>query len=231
MGRKAVPSATAGAVACTCPSASTALPRAIAATVPTWRRSRARQRPSTAASTSPARARGRETSCRPGWVEWRTSASRPRPMRWQASPRRRTCAWSSSRSAPTTPASAASLPVARSTGLAAPSSTQFSACQAPRPALAEALPATERRVHWALAGVRQAMASVGYDRGGCPFWGADADWAAGVATASLDAAIQAAARALGACMGLLFADPAGDCSCRLEVGHAYLDGMRLDPLG
>jgi hypothetical protein len=130
------------------------------------------------------------------------------------------------------------------------------------------------------------------DLGGCPFWGADADWATGEATGSIDAAIRAAAlsagaeyldvrhaldghqlcdsrsrrvgpegpapesaewvrrlelgegssreslhanaygqRAIGACIGLLYASPVGDYSCRLEAGRAYVDGMRLDPLG
>jgi hypothetical protein len=36
------------------------------------------------------------------------------------------------------------------------------------------------------------------NRGGCPFWNADADWAAGAATASLDAAIRGAAESVGA---------------------------------
>ncbi len=190
-------------------------------------------------------------------------------------------------------------------------------------ALASALPSTERRVRWALAGVRRAMASAGYlradyrlvamgyasplppgtwlrypesgwsrlDHGGCPFWGADADWAAGVATPSIDATIRAAAlsvgaeyldvqhaldghqlcdvrsavagavgpspassewvrrlelgegspreslhpnaygqRALGACIGLLYATPAGDYACRLSPGRSYIDGIWLEPL-
>jgi GDSL-like Lipase/Acylhydrolase family len=190
-------------------------------------------------------------------------------------------------------------------------------------ALVSALPATERRVRRALAGVRQAMANAGYvrpeyrlvamgyasplppgswirypesgwsrlDPGGCPFWGADADWAAGVAIESIDAAIRAAAlsagaeyldvrhafdghqlcdrrsrlagsegpvpenaewvrrlefaegspreslhpnaygqRALGACIGLLYASPAGGHACRLETGRTYVSGMRLEPL-
>jgi len=189
--------------------------------------------------------------------------------------------------------------------------------------LASALPATELRVRWALAGVRRAMASAGYlrtdyrlvamgyasplppgrwirypesgwsrlDHGGCPFWGADADWAAGVATPLIDATIRAAAlsvgaeyldvshaldghqlcdgrsrpvgpegpspesaewvrrlafsqgssreslhpnaygqRALGACIGLLYASPAGDYACRLAPGRTYIDGIWLEPL-
>ena len=111
-------------------------------------------------------------------------------------------------------------------------------------ALASALPATERRVRWALAGVRWAMANAGYlrteyrlvamgyasplppgrwirypesgwsrlDRGGCPFWGADADWAADVATASIDVTVRAAALSVGAEY--------------LDVRHA-LDGHQL----
>jgi hypothetical protein len=129
------------------------------------------------------------------------------------------------------------------------------------------------------------------NRGGCPFWDADADWAAGQATGSIDAALRSAAaeagaeyldvrhaldghqlcdgrsrrvgpegpspssaewvrrlafvqgssreslhpnaygqRALGACIGLLYASPAGDYACRLEPGHSYVDGMLLDGL-
>jgi hypothetical protein len=127
--------------------------------------------------------------------------------------------------------------------------------------------------------------------GGCPFWDADADWAAGEATGSIDAAIGLAAaatgaeyldvrhafdghqlcdsrsrrvgpegpspssaewvrrlafvqgssreslhpnaygqRALGACIGLLYASPTGDYACRLEPGRTYVDGMRLERL-
>jgi hypothetical protein len=127
--------------------------------------------------------------------------------------------------------------------------------------------------------------------GGCPFWDADADWAAGEATGSIDAALRSAAteagaeyldvrhaldghqicdgrsrrvgpegpspssaewvrrlafvqgssreslhpnaygqRALGACIGLLYASLAGDYACRLEPGHSYVDGMRLERL-
>lgn len=129
------------------------------------------------------------------------------------------------------------------------------------------------------------------NRGGCPFWNADADWAAGAATDSIDAAIRRAAestgaeyldvrhaldghqlcdrrasrvgpegpspenaewvrrlafvqgssreslhpnaygqRALGACVGLLYASPPGEYGCRLENGRTYVDGMRLEPL-
>jgi len=128
------------------------------------------------------------------------------------------------------------------------------------------------------------------DRGGCPFWDADADWAAAVATASIDAAIGRAAssvgaeyldvrhaldghqlcdsrsrsvgpegpspesaewvrrlefgegspreslhpnaygqRALGACIGLLYASPVGEYACRLEAGRTYVDGMTIGP--
>jgi lysophospholipase L1-like esterase len=127
--------------------------------------------------------------------------------------------------------------------------------------------------------------------GGCPFWDADADWAATEATGSIDAALGSAAaasdaeyldvrhafdghqlcdvrsrrvgpegpspssaewvrrlafvqgssreslhpnaygqRALGACIGFLYASPTGDYSCRLEPGHSYVDGMRLERL-
>jgi len=115
---------------------------------------------------------------------------------------------------------------------------------AARADLEAALPAAERGVRRALAGVRQTMAEAGYaiadyrlvamgyasplppgrwirypetgwsrlDRGGCPFWNADADWAAGEATGSIDAAIERAARAVGAEY--------------LDVSHA-LDGHQL----
>jgi len=189
--------------------------------------------------------------------------------------------------------------------------------------LGSALPAMERRVRRALAGVRSALAEAGYaradyrlvamgyasplppgrwirypesgwsrlNRGGCPFWNADADWAAGEATASIDAAIREAAestgaeyldvrhaldghqlcdrraspvgpagpspqsaewvrrlafiqgssreslhpnaygqRALGACIGLLYASPPGEYGCRLEAGRTYVGGMRIEPL-
>ncbi len=127
--------------------------------------------------------------------------------------------------------------------------------------------------------------------GGCPFWDADADWAAGEATGSIDAGLRSAAatsgaeyldvrhaldghqlcdsrsrrvgpegpspssaewvrrlafvqgssreslhpnaygqRALGACVGLLYTNPAGDYACRLEPGRSYVDGMRLEQL-
>jgi hypothetical protein len=127
--------------------------------------------------------------------------------------------------------------------------------------------------------------------GGCPFWDADADWAAGKATGSIDAALRSAAaeagaeyldvrhaldghqlcdsrsrragpegpspssaewvrrlafvqgssreslhpnaygqRALGACIGLFYASPSGDYSCRLEPGYGYVDGIRLERL-
>jgi hypothetical protein len=38
-------------------------------------------------------------------------------------------------------------------------------------------------------------------------------------------------RALGACIGLLYASPVGEYSCRLEAGRTYAGGLRLDPLG
>ena len=127
--------------------------------------------------------------------------------------------------------------------------------------------------------------------GGCPIWNADADWAAGEATGSIDAVLRSAAaeagaefldvrhaldghqlcdsrsrrvgpegpspssaewvrrlafvqgssreslhpnaygqRALGACIGLFYASPAGDYACRLEPGRSYVDGMRLEGL-
>jgi hypothetical protein len=127
--------------------------------------------------------------------------------------------------------------------------------------------------------------------GGCPIWDADADWAAGEATGSIDAVLRSAAeeadaeyldvrhafdghqlcdsrsrrvgpegpspsnaewvrrlafvqgssreslhpnaygqRALGACIGLLYASPNGDYACRLEPGRSYIDGMRLERL-
>lgn len=127
------------------------------------------------------------------------------------------------------------------------------------------------------------------NRGGCPIWDADADWAALEGTNSIDAAIRSAAaaagaefldvrhaldghqlcdrrsdrvgsegpsplsaewvrrlafvqgssreslhpnaygqRALGACLGLLYASRPGDYACRAEPGHDYLDGMRLE---
>jgi hypothetical protein len=184
-----------------------------------------------------------------------------------------------------------------------------------------ALPAMERGLGRALAGVRGAMASAGYqrseyrlvvmgyasplppgrwirypergwsrlNRGGCPIWNADADWAAQEASPLIDAAMRRAAtaagaefldvqhaldghqlcdrrssrvgpggpsptssewvrrlafvqgssreslhpnaygqRALGACIGLLFASQPGDYACRVEPGHSYLDGMRIE---
>jgi hypothetical protein len=127
--------------------------------------------------------------------------------------------------------------------------------------------------------------------GGCPIWDGDADWAAGKATGSIDAALRSAAagtgaeyldvrhaldghqlcdsrshrvgpegpspssaewvrrlafvqgssreslhpnaygqRALGACIGLIYASPTGDYACRLEPGGTYVDGMRLERL-
>jgi hypothetical protein len=33
-------------------------------------------------------------------------------------------------------------------------------------------------------------------------------------------------RAIGACLGLLYANPPGD-----YAGHGYADGMRIEPLG
>lgn len=126
------------------------------------------------------------------------------------------------------------------------------------------------------------------NRGGCPVWNADANWAAGEGTGAIDAAMGRAAaaagaefldvqhaldghqlcdsrasrvgeagpsprssewvrrlafvqgssreslhpnaygqRALGACIGLLYASQPGDYACRAEPNHSYLDGMRL----
>jgi len=129
------------------------------------------------------------------------------------------------------------------------------------------------------------------NRGGCPIWNADADWAAAEGVGSIDSAMREAAaaagaefldvrraldghqlcdrrarrvgpegpsplsaewvrrlafvqgssreslhpnaygqRALGACIGLIYASPVGDYSCRSEPGHSYVDGMRLERL-
>ncbi|HEX4668666.1 MAG TPA: GDSL-type esterase/lipase family protein [Solirubrobacterales bacterium] len=38
-------------------------------------------------------------------------------------------------------------------------------------------------------------------------------------------------RAIGACIGLLYASPTGDYGCRATPGRGYLDGMRVEPLG
>jgi hypothetical protein len=126
------------------------------------------------------------------------------------------------------------------------------------------------------------------NRGGCPVWDADADWAAGEGIGAIDGAIRAAAqetgaeyldvrhaldghqlcdrrsrrvgtegpspltaewvrrlsflqgstreslhpdaygqRALGACIGLLYASPPGEYSCHDTPGRSYIDGMRL----
>lgn len=35
-------------------------------------------------------------------------------------------------------------------------------------------------------------------------------------------------RALGACIGLLYASPTGDYACHVEPGHSYVDGMRIE---
>jgi hypothetical protein len=127
------------------------------------------------------------------------------------------------------------------------------------------------------------------NRGGCPIWNADADWAAKEGTVAIDAAMRRAAaatdaefldvqhaldghqlcdsrasrvgprgpsplsaewvrrlafvqgssreslhpnaygqRALGACIGLLYASRSGDYSCRAEPGHSFVDGMRIE---
>jgi hypothetical protein len=127
------------------------------------------------------------------------------------------------------------------------------------------------------------------NRGGCPVWNADADWAAKESTVAIDAAMRNAAvaagaefldvqhaldghqlcdsrasrvgaagpssassewvrrlafiqgssreslhpnaygqRALGACIGLLYASRFGDYACGAEPGHSYVDGMRIE---
>jgi hypothetical protein len=127
------------------------------------------------------------------------------------------------------------------------------------------------------------------NRGGCPIWNADADWAATEATPAINATMKRAAtaaraefldvqhaldghqlcdsrssrvgpagpspahsewvrrlafvqgssreslhpnaygqRALGACVGLLYASQPGTYACRAEPGHSYVDGMRLE---
>ena len=38
-------------------------------------------------------------------------------------------------------------------------------------------------------------------------------------------------RAIGACIGLLYASPRGDYACHARPGHGYVDGMRVEPLG
>jgi hypothetical protein len=38
-------------------------------------------------------------------------------------------------------------------------------------------------------------------------------------------------RAIGACIGLMYARPRGDYACRATAGRGYTNGMRLDPLG
>jgi hypothetical protein len=184
-----------------------------------------------------------------------------------------------------------------------------------------ALPAMERGLRRALAGVRWVLSSVGYERrdyrlvamgyasplppgqwirypewgwsrlnrGGCPIWNADADWAAREGIVAIDAAIRRAAaaagaefldvrraldghqlcdsrasragpagpspprsewvrrlafvqgssreslhpnaygqRALGACIGFLYASREGDYACRAKPGHSYVDGIRLE---
>ncbi len=37
-------------------------------------------------------------------------------------------------------------------------------------------------------------------------------------------------RAIGACLGLLYASPEGDYACHAEPGRSYVDGMRIEPL-
>lgn len=130
------------------------------------------------------------------------------------------------------------------------------------------------------------------NRGGCPVWNADADWAAEAGTDSIVAAMRRAAaasgaefldlrhaldghqlcdrrarrvgpegpdpaasewvrrlafvqgssreslhpnaygqRAIGACIGFLYASPRGDYSCRATPGRGYADGIGLEPPG
>ena len=38
-------------------------------------------------------------------------------------------------------------------------------------------------------------------------------------------------RAIGACIGMLYASPRGDYACRDTPGRSYVDGMRIEPLG
>jgi lysophospholipase L1-like esterase len=38
-------------------------------------------------------------------------------------------------------------------------------------------------------------------------------------------------RAIGACIGLLYAQPQGDYACHAAPGRSYVDGMRIEPLG
>ena len=38
-------------------------------------------------------------------------------------------------------------------------------------------------------------------------------------------------RAIGACIGLLYAQPRGDYACRDTPGRSYVGGMRIEPLG
>jgi hypothetical protein len=37
-------------------------------------------------------------------------------------------------------------------------------------------------------------------------------------------------RAIGACLGLLYAAPRGDYACHDEPGHSYVAGMAIEPL-
>jgi lysophospholipase L1-like esterase len=130
------------------------------------------------------------------------------------------------------------------------------------------------------------------NEGGCPVWNADADWAAGVGTGSIVAAMRSATaaagaelldlrhaldghqlcdrrarrvgsegpspasaewvrrlafvqgssreslhpnaygqRAIGACIGFVYASPRGDYACHATPGRSYVDGMRIEPLG
>jgi GDSL-like lipase/acylhydrolase family protein len=38
-------------------------------------------------------------------------------------------------------------------------------------------------------------------------------------------------RAIGACIGLLYAGPRGDYACHATPGHSYIDGIGIEPLG
>jgi hypothetical protein len=38
-------------------------------------------------------------------------------------------------------------------------------------------------------------------------------------------------RAIGTCLGLLYASPHRDYACQATPGRSYVDGMRIEPLG
>ena len=126
-------------------------------------------RRSTSRSTSPARARRLANLWPAARAAVRTSASRRRPTRWRRSRGATTCGWSSSRSAPTTSASASWSPAARSIGRAAPRANR-TLCHGDAQAEIEARAAARwtRGLARALDGVRGAMASAGYRRSRLP---------------------------------------------------------------